>query len=661
MTVDGGGRAVTDIDELDLTPQQRSALQRADENPEHLTDYDAEMLCGLLTDGEEVVRVKVARVVSGVSWRSDAWYSLAGEAESLVAALDDEDWRVRGPAAKALGWIGREAPEQVREATGPLIAALEDENTGVREEAAEALGRIGSEAPEQVREATGPLIAALDDEDWVVRREAFEALGYVGPAGTDDAVVEATDRLCTLLSDHPDIVRKHSAIALGRLHAADRPDSESLEAELEERFDGRQGPAARFAECLNDDQLDVAVAAAFAQFRAGSTDHDLRVTARDRLREGLDTAEHRRFTAELVAELAETGPAVHPMMRGMFADDDAEDAAVRDLVPDLIDLLDDSDEEVRRHSCRALGHLDADAAVDDLERLASEADDGSVREAAGEALDGIGASDESGATTDASPEEPSKEFSGGPSEESPGGPSEEPHETPGRSTTADSAPDLAPATPEPGDDLSYDEIEREATLGRGAADVYEARIPDGEGSRRVVLKEPRFAGGLDADTREGFLDEARYWALVADHPHVVDLVAWGDDPHPWLVAEYLDGGDLSGREAELDEALWTCARIADALHEAHHLGLRHLDLKPANVLLRRVADNPWDVPKVSDWGLARFQMEHSGRLSSFTPRYGAPEQFLPGEFGGVDNRTDLYQLGLVLYELTTGAHPFPDR
>jgi HEAT repeat protein len=529
---------VTPHDDLDLTPQERSALRRADQNPEHLTDYDVKMLGELLADGEEHVRMTVAETVAEVSKETDTPCSLIGAADGLIAALDDEigdvrkraagtlgrlrgtspevtdgavealisalnDKRhlVRSRAAEALGQIGSETPEQAERAVGPLIAAvnddskfvrreaatalgrigsiepdqvddgierlvtaIDDERWGVRREAAKAIGRIGSTAPEQVdgavgplvaaindmerrvrraaaralgrigeqspdrvegavgpliaalddknqkvrsgaawalgrigerspkqvAEAVGPLIDALDDEKTRVRWEAATALGHVGPAGTDEEVIEAIDRLCNLLSSNFGTVRRNATVALGRLHAYDRSYSDAVEKALEDRFDGRKTPGEWLSERLNDERIDVAVGAAFALFRAGVTDHDLRMSARSRLREGLDIADHRQFTIQLIVELSMTGPAIHPMMREVFAPDDAnEDPVVRDLIPDLIDLLDAPTGEIRSHACRALSHLDADA-VEDLERLANEDDDEAVREAANEALERIG-------------------------------------------------------------------------------------------------------------------------------------------------------------------------------------------------------------------------------------------------------------------------------
>jgi len=138
---------------------------------------------------------------------------------------------------------------------------------------------------------------------------------------------------------------------------------------------------------------------------------------------------------------------------------------------------------------------------------------------------------------------------------------------------------------------------------------------------------------------------------------VVDAVAHGTSPLPWIAMEYMDGGTLADRVGGLSfgQAVWTALAVVRAVRHAHNAGVRHYDLKPANVLFRRVADPYWDVPKVADWGLATPALDPDGP-EGFTPAYAAPEQ-LPGG-AEPDHRTDVFQLGVLCYELFTGEHPF---
>lgn len=390
-------------------------------------------LLGALDDGDESVRCAAAEALGRGAGSDDPCAILAGRTggavEALVTTLSDEEGDVRAAAARALGRLGAAAPGTVDDAVGPLSVALADHEVAVRRTAAEAFGRIGREHPGTVTGSIGPLVATLEDDHSTVRREgaralarigetdpdavvpaldplldalgsdahpvraaAATALGHVAPAGDETTVLSATERLVAALDDDHDDVRESVAIAFGRLHAHD--SSHDLDEEALLTLGERLGVddldtflVDQFTPRLDDHCTNVAVAAAFAVFRGGDTDHDLRTAARDRLREGLASHEWPLLTARLVAELAATGPAMHPMMREMFSPDDAEDdPAVRDLVPDLVALLDSPLADVRRHACRALGHLGTTAARADLERVAEDDDRAAVREAAETAL-----------------------------------------------------------------------------------------------------------------------------------------------------------------------------------------------------------------------------------------------------------------------------------
>lgn len=221
------------------------------------------------------------------------------------------------------------------------------------------------------------------------------------------------------------------------------------------------------------------------------------------------------------------------------------------------------------------------------------------------------------------------------------------------------APEVDALAEQPRLSLTYDELVQEERIGTGGnADVFRARV---EGSGAVVaLKVPRIQGTLTASAVEQFLEEAETWGKLDDHPHVVSLVDWGDEPLPWLAMEYMDAGHLGERvgAVSLREGVWICSRVARAVRHAHRRGVAHLDLKPENVLFRSTAGGTWDLPKVSDWGLAKLLLEHSQSVEGLSPQYAAPEQFDADAFGRPDNHTDIWQLGVVAYELLTGQRPF---
>ncbi|MEF8851928.1 MAG: PQQ-binding-like beta-propeller repeat protein [Haloarculaceae archaeon] len=213
--------------------------------------------------------------------------------------------------------------------------------------------------------------------------------------------------------------------------------------------------------------------------------------------------------------------------------------------------------------------------------------------------------------------------------------------------------------------LSYEDIRKETPIGSGGqADVYRATVPTADGDVTVALKEPRMADVQQAETIKRLLaKEAETWQKIDDHDHVVGVVDWGNQPHPWIAMEYMDAGHLGDRAGELalDQALWTAIATTRAVRHAHRLGVAHLDLKPQNILFRSAPRaDAWDVPKVADWGLSKQLLEHSRSIEGMSPHYAAPEQF-EGDRGAADDRTDVYQLGVVFYELFTGERPFEGR
>ncbi|ASJ03732.1 serine/threonine protein kinase [Thermococcus profundus] len=195
-------------------------------------------------------------------------------------------------------------------------------------------------------------------------------------------------------------------------------------------------------------------------------------------------------------------------------------------------------------------------------------------------------------------------------------------------------------------------------LGEGGfAKVYKVRRKkDGQ---IVALKIPR----IDEKTSKTFLREVSTW-LQLDHPNIVKLYDADILPVPHLEMEYVEGFKLNGktiRDLEkypkpVDEstALRLVRGIAEGLKHAHSKGIYHRDLKPQNVLLKSDL-----TPKITDWGLAKIgTMSSSRSVMGYTPLYAAPEHLLPGKYGHTDARTDIWQLGVIFYELLTGKLPF---
>ncbi|MBC7109078.1 MAG: serine/threonine protein kinase, partial [Methanomassiliicoccales archaeon] len=195
-------------------------------------------------------------------------------------------------------------------------------------------------------------------------------------------------------------------------------------------------------------------------------------------------------------------------------------------------------------------------------------------------------------------------------------------------------------------------------LGEGGfAKVFKAkRKSDG---KIVAVKIPR----IDEKTSRTFIREVSTW-LHLDHPNIVKLYDVDILPVPHLEMEYVEGvklGDKIIRDldkypkpVEENTALKLIKGIAEGLAYAHFKGIYHRDLKPLNVLLKSDL-----TPKITDWGLAKIGTMSSNRsVMGYTPLYAAPEHLLPGKYGHTDARTDIWQLGVIFYELLTGKLPF---
>jgi eukaryotic-like serine/threonine-protein kinase len=190
----------------------------------------------------------------------------------------------------------------------------------------------------------------------------------------------------------------------------------------------------------------------------------------------------------------------------------------------------------------------------------------------------------------------------------------------------------------------------------GMSSVYRAFDPTLE--RWVAIKLMHRDISSDPDQLERFRREARAVARL-NHPHVVTVIDAGeDDGAPYIVFEYVEGETLKDRikrqgRLPVSEAVAYAIEIGRALECAHEHRLVHRDVKPQNVLI-----DPDGRAKVTDFGIARSLEAHGltapGRVLGTTD-YVSPEQALGH---GVTPRSDIYSLGVVLYEMLTGEPPF---
>ncbi len=200
-----------------------------------------------------------------------------------------------------------------------------------------------------------------------------------------------------------------------------------------------------------------------------------------------------------------------------------------------------------------------------------------------------------------------------------------------------------------------------AELGRGAMGVvYKARDPQID--RLVAVKTVSMWGQdreEESEFRMRFMNEAQAAGRL-HHAGIVAIFDVGENPEnrdPYIVLEYVSGESLNrilAREKKLplSRALTIAEEIAEALDYAHAQGVVHRDIKPGNILVTEDGR-----AKIADFGIAKLNLAHftlPGRVMG-TPAYMAPEQ-LSGE--GVDGRSDLFSLGVILYAMVTGHSPF---
>lgn len=204
-------------------------------------------------------------------------------------------------------------------------------------------------------------------------------------------------------------------------------------------------------------------------------------------------------------------------------------------------------------------------------------------------------------------------------------------------------------------------------LGEGGfARVFLAR--DAELDRLVALKLLKPAMLISADSQARFEREARLAAMLS-HPNVVPVFESGQfGVVRFIVSEYCDGPDLAAwfgqreRQIPVAQAVEIVIQLADAIQHAHQRGVLHRDLKPSNVMLQTGDGDAGSVQaaRITDFGLARAELADSEQMTLDgaivgTPAYMAPEQ-AAGE-SDTGPTTDIYSLGVILYELLTGRLP----
>jgi tRNA A-37 threonylcarbamoyl transferase component Bud32/tetratricopeptide (TPR) repeat protein len=184
--------------------------------------------------------------------------------------------------------------------------------------------------------------------------------------------------------------------------------------------------------------------------------------------------------------------------------------------------------------------------------------------------------------------------------------------------------------------------------------AYHAKL-----DRYVAIKIMHQAFQEDPDFLARFEREARIVARLG-HPHIVPVYDYAEyEAQPYLVMKFVEGQTLKARlndgAMKLDEIIQLMTAIADALDYAHRQGVLHRDIKPSNIIIDKDG-----VPYLTDFGLARIAQAGESTMSQDmllgTPQYISPEQAMGKK--ELDSRTDIYSLGVVLYEMIVGRVPF---
>jgi serine/threonine-protein kinase len=175
----------------------------------------------------------------------------------------------------------------------------------------------------------------------------------------------------------------------------------------------------------------------------------------------------------------------------------------------------------------------------------------------------------------------------------------------------------------------------------------------------VALKVPYLQIESDPAGFDRFKREEEI-GLQLNHPYILKIIPVENKSRPYIAMEYLEGQTLSEllksiRPLPEPDAVKIASRVCEALEYMHSKGVIHRDLKPQNIMLCNDGSM-----RIMDFGIARSQASRRLTFVGFTPAMGTPDYMAPEQVRGSrgDQRTDIYALGAILYEMSTGETPF---
>ncbi|HXX55162.1 MAG TPA: serine/threonine-protein kinase, partial [Methanoregula sp.] len=181
-----------------------------------------------------------------------------------------------------------------------------------------------------------------------------------------------------------------------------------------------------------------------------------------------------------------------------------------------------------------------------------------------------------------------------------------------------------------------------------------ARVFRAENAKTGILVAVKVPVRFDETTGTHFTRDITLWERLV-HKNIIRMYSYNILPIPYIEMEYAPSSLAAVKFPVSEErALGIIAGVAHGLAYAHGLGIVHRDIKPENILI--ASDG---TPKITDWGLGKAIGDpRQSVMISFSPAYAAPEQIDPQRFGRPGPQTDIYQLGVLLFEMLTGTVPF---